>query len=174
MVNSHALTNIDKYSYTLNTGFCFISDRRVCACPQEALQQCPGTLFWWMATFIGLLMLNEPCCSCFNWMLFMWLQVRTPTPCGAPMSHRPCLRLAGPLPSLVCKAAHWWLMNKGLLASQFSLWVLKGVRTNSSVQKKQEEGNGSVWALSPPSCQILCRVVFFASFYQENSIYLRT
>lgn len=103
------------------------------ACPQEDLQQCHGTLFWWMVTFIGLLMLNEPCSSCFNWMLFMWPQVCTPTPYGAPMSHRPRLRLAPPLPSLVCEAAHWWRMNEGSIMSHFryeSSRVCK--QTNSS------------------------------------------
>lgn len=99
--------------------FSFIFECCVRACPQEALQQRHGTLFWWMVTFIGLLMLNEPCSSCFNWMLFMWPQVCTPTPCGAPMSHRPRLRLAPPLLSLVCEAAHWWLMDKAWLASHF-------------------------------------------------------
>lgn len=95
-------TCIDHYRkvlwlYTLYASFSFISECCVRACPQEALQQCHGTLFWWMVTFIGLLMLNEPCSSCFNWMLFMWPQVCTPTPCGAPPSHRPRLRHASPL-----------------------------------------------------------------------------
>lgn len=104
---------------TLYASFSFISEGCVRACPQEALQQHLGTLFWWMVTFIGLLMLNEPCSSCFNWMLFMWPQVCTPTPCGAPMSHHPHLRLAPPLMSLVCEAAHWWLMDKASLTSHF-------------------------------------------------------
>lgn len=70
--------------------FPLVSECWICirTCLQEAFQHHHSTLFWWMVIFTGLLMLNEPDSSCFNWMLFIWSQVCTPTPTRIPLS--PC------------------------------------------------------------------------------------
>lgn len=80
--------------------------------PAREFQRCHGTLSWWMVIFIGLLMLNEPCSSCLNWMLFM-LSCSTIPPIpqvpSSPPSPHPSV------PSVVCEVGHWRLMNKGTL-----------------------------------------------------------
>lgn len=98
----------------------------MCACLHELFfERCHSTLSWWMVILISLLMLNEPCSSCRNWMLFMLscsaLSSFFPRVPPSPLkSHHPLLLPAPPFPSLVCEVGRWRLMNEGSLTSHAS------------------------------------------------------
>lgn len=113
--------------------------------PARAFQGCHSILSWWMVIFIGLLMLNEPCSSCLNWMLFMFsrsalsssLSLSLPSPSLTPSteSHQPLLLHRPSFPFLVCEVGRRRLMNKGSLTSHAFYEASGGTQTNNDAHR---------------------------------------
>lgn len=138
--------------------------------PVKAFQHSKSTLFRWMFIFIGLLMLNEPCSSCLNWMLFMVSTLPTPLLC----------------PELSFFSLHFLLLfclkGRTLMANEWTLFTCHSSyeaprtyeqtmthrNTELLTQSTAVRGNGlrerPAVSLLQPRCWIFChlaRCIFF-------------